>query len=178
MHTKLYARKVGGSSREKSKVTTGPFQLQPAGAGHVGRDCLWLWRRGERGDCWEKKSAPSLSDLVRTSAKTEATFCKPAPWPTILNGTVRFFLADTWTWCTCRSSLSRAQLAKALFSQLEDTRYRCMSDSCQGQGWACWAAAATFNLKSNIFPGGQIGTNICWRTVQSWLIPGDWRVSK
>lgn len=117
-------------------------QRSPLGHSSFSQQALGMWAEtaygceGEgRGMIVEKKkSAPSLSDLVRTSAKTEATFCKPAPWPTILNGTVRFFLADTWTWCTCRSSLSRAQLAKALFSQLEDTRYRCVSDSCQGQG--------------------------------------------
>lgn len=72
MWAKLYARKVGGSSREKSQVTTGDFQLQPA---DVGSDCLLLWRRRERDDIWEKTLGPSLSDSVKTtSGKTGTTF--------------------------------------------------------------------------------------------------------
>lgn len=170
MWAKLYARKVGGSSRDKSQVTTGDFQLQPA---DVGSDCLLLWRRRERDDIWEKTLGPSLSDSVKTtSGKTGATFAN-LPFAPPSSVAVTFPPADTWTWCPWGAIPSRAQLAKALFSQLENTWYRCVSDSCQGQGWACWAAAATCNLKSSIFPGGQMGTNICQRTVQSWLFPRD-----
>lgn len=96
MWAKLYARKVGGSSREKSQVTTGDFQLQPA---DVGSDCLLLWRRRERDDIWEKTLGPSLSDSVKTtSGKTGATFANLlfAPPSSVA---VTFPPADTWTWC-------------------------------------------------------------------------------
>lgn len=172
MHTKLYARKVGGSDREKTQITD--HWALPTSASRCwacGQRLLTAVK--ERDDSRGIALGPSLLDSVKTTlAKTEATFCKPAPCPTILSSRVRFPLADTW--CTWGGSRAYQRALQRLFSLSWKTPGAgvCLT-AARARAELVEAAAATFNLKSSIFPGGQMGTNICQRAVQSWLFPGD-----
>lgn len=92
---------------EKWEGTAERSQRSPLGTSSFSQEMLGMWADTVyccEGEGWllRKKVQAFQTRSEQHQPLTEATFCKPAPCPTILNGSMRFPQADTWTWGTWR----------------------------------------------------------------------------